>query len=464
MTTDRFPSPERIEAIGSTLEDLDLAIDPDASRVRDDAARLARDYLAPRLQDREGAAVVVFAGPGGSGVSTIVNSLARRPLSPVSDRRPTTLEPTVWSGDGLPATFDAVRSRLPGHVVDTVRRPPSGLEVVESPPPTVVDDDGVPVVHSLLDHADALLLVVSAERYADAAAFALAERAGRRRLPVAVVVNRLPSTVADQIVDDLVRKMEERGLLDRGGAGQGRVIPLPEVAELGRSGLLPSESVAPVWDLLEGWSREPPIEATIRGSIGALEHSLTRLRQALPEVEVRRSRLGSLVDSCYRQEVDAFMAAVESGRFAEAGLPAVRPTLVAAIVRHAGRAAQCASSLWEETPSLPALGRGYHAADDRVAGWADAAVDAWLAAGSSRRRPGRRRRRLRVAVTMGGGSTRRRPLRRRGAVRRADEAGRARRLLEDLVSGVLSRDAQRFHALLGTPSPPGTLETLEVDR
>ena len=95
---------ESLTRLAEAVEGLDLrAADvlghQDVAINRDRISGAVRDYLIPRLEQPEAPLVVVFAGPTGSGKSTLVNSLTGLDLTVAGAIRPTTARPLVLAGD-----------------------------------------------------------------------------------------------------------------------------------------------------------------------------------------------------------------------------------------------------------------------------------------------------------------------------------------------------------------------------
>ncbi|MCK8676782.1 GTPase [Streptomyces lichenis] len=201
------------ELVGLSRARLDGDTLAEAGRVLDEAA--ARQRLSARHT------VVAIAGPTGSGKSTLINALARVPVSETGLRRPTTSHPIAcsWS-EGAAGLLD--RLAIPGRL----RLRPlaggagdeqfQGLVLIDLP-----DHDSAVIAHRrqvdrVLGLVDAVIWVVDPEKYADAA---LHERylrplAGHADVSFVVLnqIDRLPGDAAHQVLDDLRRLLDEDGM------------------------------------------------------------------------------------------------------------------------------------------------------------------------------------------------------------------------------------------------------------
>jgi hypothetical protein len=416
---DGMPSPERLERLARELSELDLTLAPDAVAVREWAVRLAGEYLAPRLRAPDAPRVVAVVGVSGVGKSTIVNALARSEVTDAGDLRPTTTEPVAWGDGEFPATLDAARRRLPGWTARGDRPPPKGVVVVDTPPPDVVGPDGSPIAHAILAVADACVLVVSASRYADAGGLDLLDRSWSRRLPFAVVVNRLPadSPGSEAIVADVETALRRRGPAD---IETGGVHP---VVEAGPGEAVPWSAVESLWDRIALWGGTDTPRA-VGGSVAALADALDGLRPLLLEAEVRRFELASIVAATYERAREAFASEVTGGRFAGATEAESRAALAAAVTRHAGRAARRVAERWSAVaPDLVDVHPELYAVAPGTRDRAVAAIDLWAAA--------------------------------------QDLVGLARDRLSAVAGEVLELDAERFLRLLGEPPPDAVLGLLD---
>jgi hypothetical protein len=300
---------------------LPLAL-PDADgarRAAADAVGQLDDYLLPRLARLDAPLLVVVGGSTGAGKSTLVNSLVRAPVSPPGVLRPTTRSPTlVCHPDDAPWFTEA--HLLPGLTRSTqqtddpgslrVAAVPSlrpGLALLDAPDIDSVVAANRALAGQLLAAADLWLFVTTAARYADAVPWELLRTARDRGAVVALVLDRVPSGAAAEIVPDLSRLRTANGL------GDGPLFVIEE-SRLDGQGLLPDDVVAPVraWaDELaaSAAARADVVRRTVGGAVAALVPAAGRVADAADaQVEAARS-LGGVVDAAY----EAGVAAVGTG-------------------------------------------------------------------------------------------------------------------------------------------------------
>jgi hypothetical protein len=215
------------------------------------AALLAQldEYLMPRAARLDAPLVAVVGGSTGAGKSTLVNSLVRAPVSRAGVLRPTTRGPVLvchpadgtWFGghpllSGLGQHGSADEGEL--RVVSAPLLQP-GLALLDAPDIDSVVARNRELAHELLAAADLWLFVTTAARYADAVPWRVLRSARDRGTVVAVVLDRVPPPVRDEVAADLSRLLSEQGL---------PAAPLFVVDEstVDGQGLLPEDQVAPV--------------------------------------------------------------------------------------------------------------------------------------------------------------------------------------------------------------------------
>lgn len=175
-----------------------------------------RSYLLPRARDLDAPLVVLLLGPTGSGKSTLMNTLAGRPVSRTGVLRPTTMDAVV-----LASTADqaALRATGPLAAVATDRldwveggaRP--GIALIDAPDIDSVEHRNRELADTLLEVADLCIFVTTATRYADQVPWDVLARVEQRRLPLVVVVNRLPpGSDASAVLADVRRLLGRSGL------------------------------------------------------------------------------------------------------------------------------------------------------------------------------------------------------------------------------------------------------------
>ncbi|MFQ5522093.1 MAG: dynamin family protein [Acidimicrobiia bacterium] len=193
-----------LERIASSLESLNLSaahlVGLDTAEKRARALRTIHDYLIPRLETPSAPLTVVLVGPTGSGKSTLLNTLAGTDISETGSLRPTTRRPVVLTSREARARFakiGGVSCRVVAGKAEVLER----IALVDTP-----DIDSVVAEHrrtteTLIDHADVVVFVVSALRYADEVPWDVLRRAVSRGASVFYVLNRLSRGSAGALVD-----------------------------------------------------------------------------------------------------------------------------------------------------------------------------------------------------------------------------------------------------------------------
>ncbi|MBB5870906.1 hypothetical protein F4553_004285 [Allocatelliglobosispora scoriae] len=189
--------------------------------------------------------LAVVGGPTGAGKSTLVNSLVRAPVSPVGVLRPTTRTPVLICN---PA--DTARVHRHGLRPIGASLLPLGIAVIDAPDMDSIEEANRPVAEELFAAADLWLFVITATRYADAAAWRHLEVARARGVALAVVLDRVPVESAPEIARHL------RELL---GEPAPPLFVVPE-SRLDRQGMLPEKVIAPLRDWLAAVVAGPPAE------------------------------------------------------------------------------------------------------------------------------------------------------------------------------------------------------------
>ena len=179
-------------------------------------------YLLPRFETPDAPVVVAVVGPGGTGKSTIVNSIAQQRVTAAAALRPTTQVPVVWAGPRQSQELwaDAPGSEAPedhsGPELVVADHPMTAhLTVVDTPPIDYHAEGDVVSSRYVLSLADVCVFVTSPARYADAVGWRFVSEARARGVPTLFVFNRLPRDehVAASLLRDLATRLHARGLL-----------------------------------------------------------------------------------------------------------------------------------------------------------------------------------------------------------------------------------------------------------
>lgn len=201
-----------LDDLASALESLDLDdAGPSYTALavsRDRLLRSIRNYSIPRLSGDPGPLLVVFAGPTGSGKSTLVNSLAGLDFSKTGPLRPTTIGPVVLAGHQHISEFDTI-SGIECDVIGGGAPILASVALVDTPDLDSTSTQNRVKAEILIDNADVVVFVTSALRYADLVPWEVLRRAASRGAPVINVINRLGAGSSGAVTDFRARLSTE---------------------------------------------------------------------------------------------------------------------------------------------------------------------------------------------------------------------------------------------------------------
>ena len=200
-----------LERLAVSLESLDLTATRLAGLTtearRDRAAGIIRGYLLPRLVEPKAPLTVVLAGPTGSGKSTLLNSLAGTEISETGPLRPTTRGPVVLTSPETRDHFETiggVHCRVVAGKAPVLKR----LALVDTPDIDSTVSGHRRMAELAIDHADVVVFVVSALRYADEVPWEVLRRAVSRGTPILHVLNRMSRGAAGAVIDYRARLVD----------------------------------------------------------------------------------------------------------------------------------------------------------------------------------------------------------------------------------------------------------------
>ncbi|CAN5193489.1 hypothetical protein BH18CHL2_BH18CHL2_06800 [soil metagenome] len=283
-----------------------------------------RTYVLPRITSLDAPLLVVLLGPTGAGKSSLMNALAGGKVSPAGVLRPTTREAVVLAteGDAAAVLGTALASVPPARlrvVSGRIARP--GLVLVDAPDIDSVERENRVLADSLVEAADLCMFVTTASRYADRVPWDVLHRVRDRRLPLVVVVNRLPDDERDRadVLSDIDRLLEDAGL---------RAIvegPLDVVAiregDIDEAGdALAAQAVAPVRERIDALAadreaRRSLAERALEGALAGLAPLVAGVADDLNRQADAAAALRRESESEYEEELEALRGDLRGGRF-----------------------------------------------------------------------------------------------------------------------------------------------------
>ena len=346
------PDADLLSAVGALRDHvatprLPLAADgvADVRALRKELLQRIDDYLIPRLREPGGPLHLVIGGSTGVGKSTLVNSLVRYDLTRAGVLRPTTRgavlcvnpadaaavtgphrllpafarngndRPHGAGGEVVGASAAELRSgsRPEGFTLATHPAIPYGLALVDAPDVNSVAQGNRETGRRLLGAADSWLLVTTAERYADAVPGELLQEAWRRRLSVAVVLNRVPAESAAE-VSQAFGEMLDTYLPQ--ASTEIAVFTVPETTLT--AGLIPEYLLDQLATWLRAISQDPAarlaaVRRTTLGLLDDLPQQISVLYEALTAQGEVANRLRVQADLAYSGERAALHDAVAAG-------------------------------------------------------------------------------------------------------------------------------------------------------
>jgi energy-coupling factor transporter ATP-binding protein EcfA2 len=278
------------------------------------------DYVLPRINRTRTPFLIAVGGSTGAGKSTLVNSLVGRAVSPAGVRRPTTGNPIVIHNPAdakhfepehylpdLPRSADP-GSTTPGVVLIADDSVEAGTAILDCPDIDSISESNRALARRTLLSADLWLFVTTANRYADAAPWALLKTAAVRSTSVAIVLDRVPPEANREVRHHLSSLLAEAGLENS---------PIFSVAELElEDGLLPHSAIYPIRSWIsqvgsEGASLERIRARTLTGAVSALPGKVNALADFAQSQEQAHSELAASLDRCF-SAADSVLAEVFS--------------------------------------------------------------------------------------------------------------------------------------------------------
>lgn len=232
-----------MQSLAETLRSLGQQSSPDLEDRRQRAIGTIERFFLLRLEEKPLPLVVALIGSTGAGKSTILNSVAGKPVSRVGVVRPTTRDPIVWS-----ASLHAERLNWIGTVAADDHPLASSIALVDTP-----DLDSDVAEHRQLalvvaDASDAIVMVTTAARYGDARPWEALGSLPYR--PLIIVLNRV-ATRSSGARNFLATQLRDLSYDDAS------VVTISEQKTDRVAERLPHQSVRKLLQLLTVWTQSP---------------------------------------------------------------------------------------------------------------------------------------------------------------------------------------------------------------
>jgi energy-coupling factor transporter ATP-binding protein EcfA2 len=296
-------------------------------------ARQLADHLAGHVRVRaaslDAPLLVVLVGPTGAGKSTVFNTIAGRSASETGVIRPTTRVAVVLvHPDDRAELLDGAFAGVPAARLRFVEDPTieRGLALVDAPDIDSLEHANRELTDRLVEAADLCLFVTTATRYADRVPWAVLARVRARGLPLQVIVNRMPSDVADEadVIVDVRRLLAEAGLehvqTPAKDAPPRDVIDVREGALDATGDRLERATIAPVLDEIDRLraNRGARLDLATRalaGSLTGLGESLDQIADDAEHESIDTEALRRIADRSYESGLDALRQDIGRGTF-----------------------------------------------------------------------------------------------------------------------------------------------------
>lgn len=274
---------------------------------RDRTVRTIRSYLVPRLGALDAPLLVVVAGPTGSGKSTLLNSLAGSSVSRPGALRPTTRHPVVWCHPEHTERYGTIGS-VECELVPEEHPLLRDVAVVDTP-----DIDSYVAEHrrltvEVLLHADVVVFVTSAQRYADAVPWEILSAIDGRGSVVVHVLNRLGRR-SSGAVSDYAALLRSKGLASE------PIHTIQEQRVRGDAGTLPAKAVRHVRERLEALAadRQSVLTGVTDTCVAYVVEAAGGVVDDLEDQHQEARRLHEVVDEVYDGGFEEVTAELERG-------------------------------------------------------------------------------------------------------------------------------------------------------
>lgn len=289
----------------------------------------ARTYLVPRARSLDAPLLVLLLGPTGAGKSTLMNTLAGNAVSRAGVLRPTTRDAVLLA---TPADARALLEEGPLAAIAPGRIEPAtadaghaGVAIIDAPDIDSIERDNRALADALVEAADLAVFVTTATRYADQVPWDVLGRVAERRLPLVVVVNRLPPDTHDAgvVVADVERLLAEAGLgaqADQPRAGRIQVMGVTEGELRPEIDGLDPRRVAPLTRRIDELAadreaRRALAARALAGAIAGVESLVHSVADDLEHEGIEADSVRRVTQSIYDEELRALTDELRSGSF-----------------------------------------------------------------------------------------------------------------------------------------------------
>lgn len=274
---------------------------------RDDLVTVIGSYLIPRLGDPEAPLLVVVAGPTGSGKSTVVNSLAESQVSRPGALRPTTRQPVVWAHHRHASDYEEIGS-VSCRVVADEHPLLDAITLVDTPDIDSYVAEHRRVTVEILRHADVVIFLTSAQRYADAVPWEILSSVSARGAEVLFALNRLSRRSAGAVSD-------YGALLRRRLHEPDELFTIQEQRVRGEAAALPPKAVSKLAGRIRQLAADrTAVVAEVTGR--ATDFAVVAARQVasnLSQQEAERVRLEAVVEGAYDDSMAELTGELDRG-------------------------------------------------------------------------------------------------------------------------------------------------------
>lgn len=327
------PSSDLSEDVGARarraadLADRRWAIPADDAQARDRVRQLREhlaSYVLPRLDSLDAPLLVVLLGPTGAGKSSLMNALAGEAVSAAGVLRPTTREAVVLASaeDAKQLREGPLKAIARDRVAYVSEGARPGVAIVDSPDIDSIERANRALADTLVEAADLCVFVTTASRYADRVPWDVLARARERRLPLVIVVNRLPPDAGDRadVLHDVERLVSGAGLSAVTADASIEIVAIDEGAVDGGGQALAAHAARPISGRIEALAadREQRLELARRALAGALAGLAPLMRDVANDADAQAERVTELTAAArdvYAQALADLRKELRDGRF-----------------------------------------------------------------------------------------------------------------------------------------------------